>query len=319
MVRTQVLRSARELDRAKSLWAGACPPATPFQSFLWNRLASDLFSGREEPHVIVSESATACTIIPAALRADGSVGLLGETLFDYRTLLSTGDPQVEHAAWCALAETSRPFELMALMGEAERDRWSGLNPQPFCNAPGVALAHTTRAEFLAAHSRLGRHARRIAKRGIAFKRRPGADSALVREIYRRKADSNRESPSLFLDPLRREFMEAICAADPSCEVFTYETSGDLAAAIVTFASSATRHFYTIYFDARWADLSPGQVLLFEAAAATLGENLNCDFMTGEYPYKNRLANTHVPLYRVQASAAALCGLAERRTASHLAA
>jgi CelD/BcsL family acetyltransferase involved in cellulose biosynthesis len=69
-----------------------------------------------------------------------------------------------------------------------------------------------------------------------------------------------------------------------------------------------RHCYTIYYDSRWSDFSPGQLLLFEVAARSLAEGLDCDFMTGEYPYKNRVATARVPLFTVQAGAAALPGI-----------
>jgi hypothetical protein len=33
--------------------------------------------------------------------------------------------------------------------------------------------------------------------------------------------------------------------------------------------------------------------------------LDCDYMTGEYPYKMRFANSSCPLYKVEVTAAAL--------------
>lgn len=72
--------------------------------------------------------------------------------------------------------------------------------------------------------------------------------------------------------------------------------------MVTFKHRETRHFYTTYFDNRWAQFSPGQALLYETAGVTLSEGLDCDFMTGEQPYKVRLGTNIVPLYRASASA-----------------
>lgn len=53
------------------------------------------------------------------------------------------------------------------------------------------------------------------------------------------------------------------------------------------------------------ELFPGQLLLYEVAAQSLAEGLDCDFLTGEYPYKNRVATARVPLFTVEAAAAAL--------------
>jgi CelD/BcsL family acetyltransferase involved in cellulose biosynthesis len=43
-------------------------------------------------------------------------------------------------------------------------------------------------------------------------------------------------------------------------------------------------------------------LIYEVTRQSLGEGLDCDYMTGEQPYKLRLATSSVPLYRVQATA-----------------
>jgi CelD/BcsL family acetyltransferase involved in cellulose biosynthesis len=88
-----------------------------------------------------------------------------------------------------------------------------------------------------------------------------------------------------------------------CTTWSYEHGdGWVAAALVTFQHKSVRHFYTIHYDPRWEWYSPGQCLIFEVTRESLKEGLDVDFMTGEYPYKNRLATAMVPLYRVAASA-----------------
>ncbi len=97
-------------------------------------------------------------------------------------------------------------------------------------------------------------------------------------------------------------MEQLCALEgASCEIFSYETVTTLVAANLTFRGARARHFYTIYYDLDWASFSPGQVLVYEASLEALEQNLDCDFMTGEYPYKTRLANTSVMLKQVSVS------------------
>jgi len=53
------------------------------------------------------------------------------------------------------------------------------------------------------------------------------------------------------------------------------------------------------------------VLLFDVVTESLREGLDCDFMTGEYPYKNRIATEMVPLYRVRATSTELREAAHR--------
>jgi hypothetical protein len=166
-----------------------------------------------------------------------------------------------------------------------------------------------RDSFLAMHSRLGRHTRRIAKQAVAFKHHAGSERQLVRFIYETKGKQATPSENLFQDRTRREFMVRIAAEKASrCDVYTYETNSELVAALVAFRDDAVRHCYTIYYDSRWSDFSPGQLLLFEVAARSLAEGLDCDFMTGEYPYKNRVATARVPLFTVEAEAGALSGI-----------
>ena len=83
-------------------------------------------------------------------------------------------------------------------------------------------------------------------------------------------------------------------------------------ALVTFRDRHVRRFYTVFYDQAFADYSPGNILLFEICRRTLEESMDCDMMTGEQPYKQRLATSAVPLYRVQASAETLAAVGRAR-------
>jgi CelD/BcsL family acetyltransferase involved in cellulose biosynthesis len=96
---------------------------------------------------------------------------------------------------------------------------------------------------------------------------------------------------------------------PACEIFTLEKQGLLIAGLVTFRDGPYRRFYTIYFNPAWARFSPGQALLYEATAQSLSEGLSCDYMTGEYAYKLRLANSSKRLLRLDVSAQELSRIA----------
>jgi CelD/BcsL family acetyltransferase involved in cellulose biosynthesis len=347
ILRTRILQSAAELQSVEPLWRQlAADPGggTIFQGFGWNRLAATCFAGDEAPLVICCESNSGAAIVPAVARRDGTLGLLGEKLFDYRDVLYAGDETALEHAWQRLARLRRPFSLVALRGEQSRWRWRRAQPRPFAHAPGVRLqdlgpgpegpmevrptgnsnagpvlaaAHGTtlrtgtaspdpqqcRDNFLGRQPRLRRLVRRLAREGAVLRRHAGSERELLRFIYESKGSQATAGENLFHQAARREFMINIAAeAESRCEVFTYETNSQLLSALVTFRQDAIRYFYTIYYDARWADFSPGQLLLFEASAISLAEGLDCDYMTGESLLKNRLATSRVPLAQVEASA-----------------
>ena len=353
LLRTRILQSAAEFRSIESLWRelASSSAASIFQSFSWNRLAADCFACKEAPFIICCDSDRGAAIVPAVMRGDGSLGLVGEELFDYRDVLHVGDESVLECAWRRLAALRRPFRLVALRGEQSRRRWRRAQLQPFAAAPCVRLqdlcstpsmpsketgkgknshrvselavvpgamqpvhgatlaTEQSRDKFLCAHSRLRRHARRLADRGAMLRRHAGGERDLARFIYESKGQQTASHENLFQDSSRREFMIQIAAEEESrCEVFTYETESHLVAAMVTFRDERVRHFYTTYYDARWADLSPGQVLLFETSAITVAEGLDCDYMTGESLFKNRLATSRVPLWRVEVPAEELPSL-----------
>lgn len=281
-----------------------------FQSFAWNEVAARVFAAREPVRVIVVENDSGAAIVPACW-TDGSTGLIGEKLFDYRGALWS-DESLRATAWEKIADFGRRFHVAAVRGGESVTRWEGLPVESFANAPAVLRENISADEFLRTRNRLGRHSRRIRKHGIDLRRHTGSDRDLIRAVYDCKGEQGAAGSNLFSDPLRREFMIEICShVETRCEVFTYETASDIVSALVTFRDGSVRRFYTIYYDQRWASLSPGQVLLFEIAAESLAEGLDCDFMTGEYPYKLRLATDSVPLYQVNANPAQLRNAARK--------
>ena len=274
---------------------------TMFQSYAWNSTALRVFQNREAPHVLLVETDSGVALLPCVAGRFGKTHLAGEALFDYRGPLALGEERVMGTAFEIVASWGSDFEVTAVRGEPTSDLLKSLQPSFFANAPIVSRAEVSNDEFVEMHRRLGRHSRRIKKQGVEFRRHPGTNRALLSLIYECKGKQE-AGASLFRDGLRREFMTEIANhPDVNCEVFTYETAGNLVAALVTFRDRSIRRFYTTYFNERWAPYSPGQVLLFETCAESLREGLDCDLMTGEYPYKNRVATGMVPLYRIEAN------------------
>ncbi|HEY2497269.1 MAG TPA: GNAT family N-acetyltransferase [Candidatus Angelobacter sp.] len=314
-IKIKICRSAGEMLQLRSLWESifAASNCIIFQSFELNLLAAGLFAGREEPYVVCAESSEGVAIVPAALRhSDGSIRLLGEELFDYRGFLHTGDPMVLRVALAALAELERPMEILALR-EPDRNRVSDeLQLVPFAAAPGVSCAHISAKQFGAEHPRLARNLRRLEKLGFAMKSCDGANAQLLHSIYARKAAQI--TGSLFHDRARIEFLVRAAALMPDVfEIFTLENSVSVAAALVVLHDQDCRRFYTGWFAPEFEKHSPALSLIYEVTRQSLAAGLNCDYMTGEQPYKLRLATNSVPLYRLRATPEQLAGLGRPAT------
>lgn len=308
MLKVECLTSAHELDRLRSRWQWleAQGTYTLFQDYELNRRAAEWFAERESPYVIVAESDSGMAIIPA-VRREREVGLIGETLFDYRDVLSAGDGTPLEEAWRELARLGKTLEVTALRGEQARHRWLNLEPIAFCNAPTTRHCDISAAEFVSAHRKAAKASRRLGREGLRLVRRENELKQVAEWVYRRKPEWSGKSENLFLDRRRQDFMlHIVNSCIVHCCIWSYETHDrKLAVALVTFDHGGVRHFYTIHHDDRWERFSPGQVMIFDVTRETLAEGMDVDFMTGEYPYKNRLATAMVPLFRVKAPAQAL--------------
>jgi hypothetical protein len=127
---------------------------TLFQSYAWNEIAARIFAERERPYVVVAESDSGVTIIPACVRRE-SLSLLGEELFDYRDVITTGDPALAEAAWEKVRELGLPFEAKAVRGERP---WAEM--KPFAGAP-----YLPRSVPMEKHCKMERNLRLLEKCG----------------------------------------------------------------------------------------------------------------------------------------------------------
>jgi CelD/BcsL family acetyltransferase involved in cellulose biosynthesis len=309
-----VCRSAEEMLEIRPLWEElrAAGKYTVFQGFDLNLLAADRFAEREEPLVICAESERGAAIVPAALRrSDRTIRLLGEELVDYRTLLHAGDDAVLRAALGALSELGYPMEIVALR-ETDCDAVTdGLEMAPFAAAPCVNCAQISAEEFAVAHTKLARNLRRMERLGFELRGHDGNNPMLLRSIYSAKAEQSESS--LFHDSERIEFMVSAAGLMPNVfEVFTLENGGTMAAAVVTLRDGRWRRFYTGWFAPEYEKHSPALALIYEVTRRLLAAGLDCDYMTGEQPYKMRLATSSAPLYRVRATAEQLAAVGRAR-------
>jgi CelD/BcsL family acetyltransferase involved in cellulose biosynthesis len=303
-LKTSICRSVLELSRIRPLWESfhRSRDGTIFQRFELNLLAAERFAGREEPYVVCVEGPSGAAIVPAVLRhRDNSIRLLGEELFDYRCFLHSGDGEVLRVALAALAPLERRLEILA-MRESDRDGMAGgLQFLPFAAAPGVNRRHVSAEEFAAAHTRLARNLRRLERLGFALRRHNGRNAMLLRSIYTGKAAQH--PGSLFHDPERIEFLVSAAGLMPEVfEIFILEKGPLMAAAAVTLRDGNCRRFYTGWFAPEYEKHSPALALIYGVTRQSLEAGLDCDYMTGEHPYKMRLATSSVQLYRVCATA-----------------
>jgi CelD/BcsL family acetyltransferase involved in cellulose biosynthesis len=311
-----IARTAQEMAELRPLWEDMCRQGvtTIFQDFYWNLLALTTFIGREEPCVVCARASYGVAIVPAAVRhSDGTLRLLGEELFDYRCFLHQGDDEALACALAELAVLDRPLEVVALR---EVDRHchavtSGLNLTRFSAAPQVRVSDVSSERFGARHGRLARNLRRLKRLGFEMQIHGGEDPGLLRLIYQSKA--SQDPASLFHDPLRVGFIVNVARLQPHAfEIFTLESDSRMAAALVTLRDGPVRRLYTVWFDPHLEKYSPAISLIHEVTQVSLAAGLDCDYMTGEQPYKLRMATSSMPLYRLRATPAQLAGMAEYR-------
>ena len=320
MLQITVARTAQEMAGLRPLWDSLCVRGrfTIFQDFHWNLLAFTMFAGREEPCVVCAKASYGIALVPAVVRhSDGCLRLLGEELFDYRGFLHQGDDAVLACALAELAALERPLEVLALREHDRKAVFDGLQLLPFSAAPAVRRADSSAERFAAVHGRLSRNLRRLGRLGFEMKTYRGDNSTLLGAIYERKAAQ--DPGSLFHDPLRVKFLMHAALMHPTAfEIFTLERGRSMAAALVTLRDGDIRRFYTGWFDPGLERFSPALTLIYEVTRQSLIAGVDCDYMTGEQPYKLRLATASVPLYRLRATAhqlAALGNLDRRPSAS----
>ncbi|HEY6307458.1 MAG TPA: GNAT family N-acetyltransferase [Candidatus Angelobacter sp.] len=298
-----IVRAAQEMARLRSLWESlsGAGRTTIFQDYQWNLLALTTFAGREEPWIVCAQASYGLAIVPAVVRhSDASVRLLGEELFDYRAFLHEGDDAVLASALAELATLERSLEVVALREPDRKPVLHGLSMTPFSAAPQVRRADISAEEFAARHGRLARNLRRLQRLGFELRTYSGDNQPLLRAIYEGKADQ--DARSLFHDQLRIEFLvQAAQLHPPAFEIFTLECGSRMGAALVTLRDGDERRFYTGWFDPSFEKYSPAVTLIYEVTRQLLAAGLDCDYMTGEQPYKMRLATASVPLYRLRAT------------------
>ena len=301
MLRIKVARTATEIDALRSPWKFIeREQGTIFQTFRWNRLAAGLFADREEPYFVLCENDNGAAIIPAVIRRESqTLSFAGETLFDYRDYLACGDPDALEQAWHEITSLELPFTVTAIC-QPEAAIWKQLPKTFYSRSPRLSPDQISADDFAHGHARAFSRLHKLERMGLEVREYSGTDP-IVRRIYELRSRQSGDG-ELFHDPRRVDFMAAVCAEEGSrCQVFALQHGGTLAGALITFRDREFRRFYSTYYDHNWARYSPGVSLLFEIARRSLREGLSFDLMTGEQPYKLRIAQSAEDLFQVTAS------------------
>ena len=308
-MRVTIARSVAEVEKLRPLWERAlhASPATIFQDFDWNLLALETFPD-QAPRFVAVETDSSVAVLPLIIQ-DDALTLAGSPLFDYRDAVCSGDPSALEAALESAASFGLSLSITGVRGRKAAARWSLLSPQGWSAAPSVSRQLISPEMFAAKHARSRRALRRLSDLGAQV-RKVRATADFVERIYREKAKEPAGwGTNVFRDERCIEFMRAVVAVpNTRCELFSLEVGNQPIAALVTFVDRGVRRFYTTWMDAGWSQHSPGIALLFEATRLTLEEGLDCDYMTGEQPYKLRFATGSESLYQIEASVGQLSAL-----------
>jgi CelD/BcsL family acetyltransferase involved in cellulose biosynthesis len=148
--RVTICSSVWELEKLRSRWESICNEScyTIFQDFDWNLLAARTFQDREPLFVVCAETSYGLAIVPAVRhRADGTLRLIGEELFDYRTFLFCGDNRdsLLRIALSVLAQTQQCLEIVAVR---EPERVAFMEFEPFCRREGGEADREPAGEIL---------------------------------------------------------------------------------------------------------------------------------------------------------------------------
>lgn len=299
--RIRIIETTEQIAALEGLWRSCWERtawATVFQDFSWNLASARHFSEREKPLIVVAEDAIGDTTIIPAARAGDCLTLLGEALADYREVLTTNAESESFAsAWRAMAEFALPLRFTALRQEhhAVFDHFS---TEEFSAAP--YLAPQSADDFAARHHRMFSRLRKLQRLGFQFMERDGHATELLRFLYAKKPEADEQS--LFHDQARVSMLlEALEHLAPRVRVSSLERDGVVIAAAVAFQDRDALRFYTNWYDPEWKHYSPGMVLLYEMSRRALAAGSGCDYLTGEQPYKLRMATGVVPLRRVVAT------------------
>lgn len=294
-----------DLSPLQPLWEHAAGAGAPcvFRSFALARSWARAFAPEIEVRILVAEGVP--VILPFVLR-NGQLGLIGEGLFDYQDLC--GDPgaftpelQVE-SRWLASGWKWNRVQITGVPAASPSgDYWnSWAGRQDFASAPRrPAQAPPLPRQ----HPRYARRWRRAVAMGIRLhcETAPAKRRAVLHWLLERKAEHF--GTSNVLQPLACRWLETMVENEPDmAELWSLRSGDEILSALLCWRGVAARSAYTISYDQRAAELSPGVLLLYAVVCRCGEERMDFDFLTGEQSFKQHFATEATRLLRFHGSA-----------------
>lgn len=308
------MKSAIEVSRSASLagigpgtWnslARACPDATAFQAYEWISAWWDTFgAGRESCLYVARVNDTIVGIAPLC-RQDDTVTFIGHDYSDYNAFIARdNDRRIVRALLDSvlddhtdaqvhlfdLPETGRLAQELGRRNNL-RIRQAGVTPCPRLDRASES--------FRGIHGKksVRRNRRRLARQGELQVRHlvdPDEIRPLLETLFSLHIDrwSGTDSPSLFLDENNRHFYRELLARGFPALLSVLQAGDETVAMHFGFVSGNDLVWYKPAFDMRYADCSPGEVLLAELANH-VGENGldGLDFTRGGEKFKYRFSS-----------------------------
>ncbi|MGH9518158.1 MAG: GNAT family N-acetyltransferase, partial [Terriglobales bacterium] len=227
--------------------------------------------------------------------------LLGEGLFDYQD--ACGDPtafsQDLQRESLSLASAWKWNEVR-VTGVADAspfggywNRWAG--GQDFASAPRrPAQAPPLPRQ----HPRYARRWRQAEALGIRLQEEasPSNRRAVLGWLLEHKAE--RFGVNNVLQPLACLWLEMMVENEPELtELWSLRQGDAILSALLCWRGLAVRSAYTISYDLRAAELSPGVLLLYAVVCRSAKEQMDFDFLTGEQNFKRQFATETTRLLR----------------------
>jgi len=267
-----------DLGPLAEAWGAAAAAGTGsvFQGFRFARHWAACFADAVE--FKIAWSAAPPAVVPMIVR-DGVAALLGDGLFDYVDLI--GPPGRDVPPPCGA-----PARFTGVPAASPHARfWGAMAAEPFSaapvRAPGPDPAQT--------HPRA---ARRFEAAGVELRLAECERERLrlLEWLLGQKAQAC--GAANVLGEREQRWLRAMVEHEPrDCELWSLSRRGETMAGLLCWRSRGVRYGYTIAYDARWASLSPGVLVLFAVLRHTMKEGRSFNFLTGEQAYKLRFA-TH---------------------------
>ncbi|MDX2103687.1 MAG: GNAT family N-acetyltransferase [Alphaproteobacteria bacterium] len=308
--RVRRLTTPAEIAALADRWPEA---AAPPNTFAW--AAAAITTRPVTPCWLVWEG-DAPTILPLALRRVAGLRVAewsGIAVTDHNRVLGPTPPAALAELRAALVDL--PVDLIRLDDSVGDLAWTGLQPLPPTSTARIATVGSPEDYWLSRsanlRARIGRHRRRLLDQGLEASAVRGEERATCLHALRgwllaRQPDAaGRHAWQQRILPFLDHVVDL-----PGVTVDALRVQGVPIAVHVGWREGLWQMYWLPGYDPRWADRSPGHVLLWTLIERAFAEGLaGIDLLRGAEPYKAMWATQAAPLGRVVGATSLLGRLA----------